>query len=468
MLMRPIDRVTDRVTAVFSRVHRGEGLPVVILLVDLFLILTAYYLLKVVREPLILLDGGAAVKSYAAAGQTVLLVILVPAYGWVASRVPRMALVNGVTAMFAVSFVAFWLAYQAGMPVGVPFYLWLGIFNMLVVAQFWSLANELFSEPQGKRLFPIIAMGGTLGAIAGAWAARFLIDVIGISLMMPVAALLLVICIALTVLGARAAKRILPTDETIGHAVSDDPLSREGGFELITRIGYLRLIALTIVVYNVVNTLGEFILGYVVTATAKVDAAGDVELAKRIVGEFYGGYFTWVNAIAAVLQAFVVSRVVRYLGVRVSLLVLPAISLGGYTLIATVPLVAWIKITKITENSVDYSLHNTVRQMLWLPTTTEAKYKAKAAVDTFFVRFGDVLAAGIVWIGTSLALSPRMFAGVNIAVVCVWIVLAILLGREYARCSRVPSARKQKRPRREHRDEAASSLHATIVARARP
>jgi AAA family ATP:ADP antiporter len=428
-------RLIDRVTAVFSRVHPGEGLPVVILLVDLFLILTAYYLLKVVREPLILLGGGAEVKSYAAAGQAVLLIALIPAYGWLASRVPRMTLVNGVTAMFAVSFLVFWLAYQAGLAVGVPFFLWLGIFNMMVVAQFWSLANELFSQSQGKRLFPIIAIGGTIGAIAGSYAAKLLIGAIGIGLIMPIAAALLVACIALTFAGTRAARAIPRTEEDT-HEVEEKPLEKQGGFKLVLKMKYLRLIAIMIVLYNLVNTTGEYILGSVVTAAATAEAGGNAEVAKQIVGQFYGDFFTWVNVVAAVLQMFVVSRVVRFLGVRAGLLVLPAIALGGYALIATVPILAWIKVAKISENGVDYSLHNTIRQLLWLPTTPEAKYKAKAAVDSFFVRFGDLLSGGVVWIGTSFALSPRMFAGVNVAIVGVWTVLAILVGREYRRCSR--------------------------------
>lgn len=429
------NRLIHRVTAAFSRVHPGEGLPVIILLVDLFLILTAYYLLKVVREPLILLSSGAAVKSYAAAGQAILLVALVPMYGWVASRVPRMTLVNGVTALFAVSFVAFWIAYQAGAAVGVPFFLWLGIFNMLVIAQFWSLATELFSESQGKRLFPIIAIGGTVGAIAGAWVAKVLIGAIGLGPLLPIAAGILVACIALTFVGARAAKR-MPRAADDKHEVSEAPLEKEGGFKLVLSTKYLTLIAVMIVLYNLVNTTGEYILGSVVTESAKVEAAGDPELAKRIVGEFYGNFFTWVNVVAALLQAFVVSRVVRFIGVRAGLLVLPAIALGGYALIATLPILLWIKVAKITENSVDYSLHNTIRQILWLPTSPEAKYKAKAAVDTFFVRFGDVLAAGVVWFGSMLALSPRLFAAVNVAVVAVWFVLAIMVGREHRRCSR--------------------------------
>jgi len=422
-------RLVDKLTAVFARVRPGEGVAVVILLVDLFLILTAYYLLKVVREPLILLGGGAAVKSYAAAGQAVLLIALVPAYGWVASRVPRMTLVNGVTGLFAVSFVAFWIAYRADAAIGVPFFLWLGIFNMVVIAQFWSLANELFSEAQGKRLFPIIALGGTLGAIAGAWAAKQLIGAIGLGPLMPLAAALLVACIGLTFLGTRAARRVAET-ESIAH---EEPLEKTGGFKLVMTVRYLRLIAIMIVVYNLVNTTGEYILGSVVTDTANAQAGGDTELAKRIVGQFYGNFFTWVNVVAAILQALVVSHVVRFLGVRAALMILPAIALGGYALMAMVPILAWIKVAKIGENGTDYSLHNTVRQMLWLPTSPEAKYKAKAAVDSFFVRFGDVLAAGVVWIGSALALSPRMFAVVNVAMVGIWIVLAFLVGREYKR-----------------------------------
>ncbi|MDQ3335627.1 MAG: translocase [Myxococcota bacterium] len=435
-----MSKLVDRVTSVFSRVRPGEGLPVVILLVDLFLILMAYYLLKVAREPLILVGGGGAeVKSYASGGMALILIVLVPAYGLIASRVKRMTLVNGVTALFAASFVVFWILYQARIPVGVPFYLWLGIFNMMVIAQFWSLANELFSEEQGKRLFPVIAIGGTIGAIAGSYSAGRMSAALGPGPLIPIAAGLLFASIALTLIGTRAA-RAIPRTEEDAHEIDDTPLSKEGGFKLVLTVKYLRMIAIMIVVYNIVNTMGEYILGSAVEQAAKLEAAGNEKVAEKIIGAFYGDFFTWVNIVAAVLQMFIVSRVVQFIGVRAALLILPAIALGGYGLIATVPIIAWMKVAKITENGVDYSLHNTVRQMLWLPTTREAKYKAKAAVDTFFVRFGDVLAAGLVWIGTtSLALSPRLFASVNVVMAAVWMLLAFLVGREYMRCKRQPT-----------------------------
>lgn len=411
-----------------------------VLLLDLFAILTAYYLLKVVREPLILLDGGAEVKSYAAAGQAAILIVLVPAYGALASRVPRMTLIAGVTGAFVASFVVFWALLQADAPIGVPFYLWLGIFNMLVVAQFWSLANELFSPAQGRRLFPIIAFGGTLGAIAGSALARELLARVGVSNLVLIAAGLLTACIGLTALGVRVARRAPPGEDEDGPAAAARataaPLGKLGGFELLRRVRYLRLIAIMVVLYNVVNTLGEFILGKIVLASAAVEAAGDPAVAERLVGEFFAGYFTWVNVLAAILQAVVVSRVIQYLGVRVALLIVPAIALGGYSLVVIAPVLAWIRVVKIAENSADYSLQNTVRQTLWLTTSTDAKYKAKAAVDTFFVRCGDVLAAGIVATGTLLALAPRMFALVNVAIVAAWGTLAYLVGREHVRLLR--------------------------------
>jgi AAA family ATP:ADP antiporter len=344
-----------------------------------------------------------------------------------------MTLINTVTVVFALSFVLFWALYQNAVPIGVPFFLWLGIFNMLVVAQFWSLANELFSPAQGKRLFPIIAIGGALGAIAGSWVAKLLIGWIGVGNIMLIAAWLLGICIALTVIGAASAKQVLRDTDEVEATDEDVPLGKEGGFRLIANVRYLRLIAAMVIVYNIVNTTGEYILGKVVTERATLDAAGDEAVAEQIIGELYGGFFTWVNALAAVLQIAVVGRVVKYIGVRAALLVLPVIALGGYTMIAVVPMLLAIKIAKIVENGTDYSLHNTVRQMLWLPTSAEAKYKAKSAVDAFCVRLGDVLAAGVVAIGTLLALTPRLFAAVNVAAVVLWLALAWLVGREHDR-----------------------------------
>jgi AAA family ATP:ADP antiporter len=151
-----------------------------------------------------------------------------------------------------------------------------------------------------------------------------------------------------------------------------------------------------------------------------------------MIGSFYGNYFTWVNVVSALVQMLLVSRIIKYFGVRIALLVLPIIAFAGYVTLAFVPLLNVIKTTKIAENSLDYSLQNTTRNTLYLPTSRAAKYKAKQANDTFFVRFGDVLSAGLVFAGLHwFGIAQRQFALVNAGLVLVWLVVAIAIGRRF-------------------------------------
>ncbi|MGD8330608.1 MAG: Npt1/Npt2 family nucleotide transporter, partial [Acidobacteriota bacterium] len=141
-----------------------------------------------------------------------------------------------------------------------------------------------------------------------------------------------------------------------------------------------------------------------------------------------------VNIVGVLVQLFLVSRIVKYLGVRFAVLILPVISLGAYSLIAFYPVLGYIRWAKTAENATDYSLNNTVRNMLFLPTTREQKYKAKQAIDSFFVRVGDTLSAVLVFIGTQvIVLSSGGFAMVNGAIVIVWLLLAGWIGKEYQR-----------------------------------
>src|SRR5204863_2191242 len=115
-------------------------------------------------------------------------------------------------------------------------------------------------------------------------------------------------------------------------------------------------------------------------------------------------FFSWVNLAGMLLQLFVVSRLFKLFGVRGALFVLPSIALGAYGLVAIAPVLSLVRVAKIFENGTDYSIQNTARQAVFLPTSREAKYKAKAAIDSFFWRAGDVLAATLVFIGAQLQL----------------------------------------------------------------
>lgn len=409
----------ERLLAVFSDVRAGEGPGALLMLLAVFLLLGAYYLLKPVREALILSERGAEVKSYSAAGQAVLFLFIVPLYGWVASKVNRMRLLTILTLFFVLHLCLFWFFGVRGYREGVLFYIWLGIFNIFMVSQFWAFANDLYTEDQGKRLFPVIGVGMSIGALAGSSMVKPLIarlDLTPYALMLVAAG---VLCVFLGLLRAVHAREI----RTASGAVADQsrrPLGKEGGFQLILRDRYIFWIAVLIVLLNIVNTTGEYLLGKFVIAEA-ARAGGD---AKVFISEFFGTFYSAVNLLGLLLQALAASRVIRLLGVRGALFVLPAIALISYTGLALLPILAVVRWTKILENSTDYSIMNTVRSALWLSTSREAKYKAKAAVDTFCVRGGDIIQAGIVYAGTRLGAGITGFAWLNVGLTLVWLFVA--------------------------------------------
>jgi AAA family ATP:ADP antiporter len=220
------------------------------------------------------------------------------------------------------------------------------------------------------------------------------------------------------------------------------PIKAGNGFALVMKSRYLGLLALLLVLLNIVNTVGEYILGRAVVMAADAQVAVQAGFDKEAyIGTFYGSYFFWTNVATIVIQAFLVSRIVKRFGMRGVLLALPLVALGAYGLAAAGAGLMALRSLKIAENSTDYSVNNTAKQMLWLPTSREEKYKAKQAIDTFFVRSGDMLAAGVVFLGThGLALGVAGFARANIAVVLIAIFVAVLLLREYRRLTEQPSA----------------------------
>ena len=158
----------ERFLNLFTEVRSGEGLSAILLCLNIFLILTAYYIIKPVREALILAGGGAELKSYLSAGQAILLLLVaVPLYSRLASRFPRRQLINMVIVFFAACLGLFYILAQMNVPLGVVFFIWVGIFNLMVIAQFWAFANDLYTPEAGKRIFVIVAFGASAGAVFG-------------------------------------------------------------------------------------------------------------------------------------------------------------------------------------------------------------------------------------------------------------------------------------------------------------
>lgn len=417
----------ERVLRLFGDVRAGEGVTAVLMFLSIHFLLVAFYILKTVREPLILLEGGAELKSYASAFQAVLLIAYVPLYGWAASKLPRQRFLLVVILFFVVCIQLFVFGLIGDVThVGISFFVWLGIFSVSLIAQFWSYANDIYTEDQGKRLFAVIAVGATSGAPVGAFVAGKLFDE-GVQpiWMLEIAAVLLLIHLALyRVIGKRVRERK-------GRAKKSKPLGEGNGFAMVFKSRYLLLIAALLVLLNIVNTTGEYILSSSVEAKAEVMEGTEENFDKgAYIGSFYGDFFFWVNIAAILLQAFAVSRIVKRLGMAGALFLLPVISLGAYSLVAIGAGFAIFRVLKTAENATDYSLMNTTKQLLWLPTSREEKYKAKQAIDTFFVRAGDVISAGLVFVGTTyLQLNLTGFGIANVVFVLLWLTIAFFLLR---------------------------------------
>ncbi len=403
-------------------VKRSEAATVALLATNVFILLTCYYVLKVAREPLILLGGGAELKAYASAGQTILLLGVVPAFSWLSNCVSRIRLMTTMQVIFIGCLVAFYLLAQAKAPIGLAFYLWLGIFNALVISNFWSFANDLFTEEAGKRVFGIIGFGASIGAIVGAFVPHILHKYLGIHGLM----LFAVVGLGISIVLYRIIDRRVTTRQQ--HKAPPVAQDKKGGFSLVIHDRYLRLLAMMLLVATIINTTGEYVIGKVATdhAAHMAKAAQDA-----YVSQFYSDYYGIINIISAVLQGLVVARVLTVLGLRRALFIMPVIVLFGWVGVFTFVNLAMIRVEKTTENSLDYSLHNTVRQALFLPTSPSAKYKAKAAIDTFFFRMGDVIAGiGIVFLFVEvLGVGIKAFAALNVVLAALWIFLAYRTGK---------------------------------------
>lgn len=439
MMKRATDRTSPALAAcarwfqhvVGAEVKDGEWRLVLLFFVNLFLLLTAYYILKVIREPLILLGGGAVSRSYARGLEAGLLVALIPVYSALANRFEPARLVAWIGGFFIVSLGGFCLAGLAGASIGFAFFVWLGIFSTASIAQFWSLANDVMSEEDGKRLFPLIAVGGAAGGILGAQLAARALARSAPQPLMLVAAGLLVVCLRLT----RRCHREGVARRSAGAArCRRDP---RGGFRLIVSDGYLSLIGLSMIALNLVTATGDFILAQVVSTHAHSLAPA---VRARYVGAFYGDLETWITIVTTLAQIFLVARIFKVFGVGKALSFMPVMLISGYGLFWLAPLLSVMTAVKVAESTADYSLQNTIQQALFLPTSRDAKYKAKWAIDTLGKRLGDLSSTALVFVGSTFAWGPRGFAFANVVVGMVWACLTVQLGRRRAALGEDPPA----------------------------
>lgn len=467
-----------RVLRLFTDIRHGEAPKALLLALNVFLLLLAYYILKPLREALLLVDSNSPqVKSYLSGAQAVLFVFVIKAFSRLASKVPRHVLITWTTSFFISNLVVFYFLNLGGMavkPMGIMFFIWIGVFNYFVIAQFWGFANDLYSDDVGKRTFPLVALGATLGSLVATLPVmKRLRDILGKNWefkLMLIAGVLLFLCIVLAWHIHRRDVRKTREDREKGLAgaeekarVQERPLKAGGGFRLIFKSRYLLLIAVMIGLYNFVNATGEYIITAVTVKQSiasgapkpagalpqqpaslagggsrdVLPAASPVLPSKtesKAIHSAFMNYQFLTNLIALLIQLFLVSRIFKWVGVGGALLFLPLIALGGYALISFGAILVLVRWVKAFENGTDYSLQNTTKAALFLVTKREEKYKAKAAIDTFFVRGGDTLSALAVLVGAQiLGLKIERFALLNVVIVIVLVGICLRIIPAYRR-----------------------------------
>ena len=429
----------ERVLSLVTRVAPGEGRTAFLFFLHGFLLLASYQVVKALREAFMLAKFSAETRAYAVALMALVLMIVVPLYGRLRHHLEGAQLLRAVTIFFLVTLPLFAVLAQNQVPIAFPFFIWVGIYGLMVVSQMWAFAADSFNVRSGQRLFVVIMLGANLGALAGAKFTQQVADVLS-----PMGLMVLATgTLAATLFLPKRERAAIPEGSRAVEVVRAQPLPKLlGGIGLVLRDRYLLHMALFVVLLNWINTTGEFILADYVKADAeaKVAASGGTLDLGTLITEFYANFHFWVTLISLVIQMFLVSRIYHLVGVRGALLVQPVIVALGYGVLAlgpmlgAIPFFYLVRRIKFAENGVDYSLMNTTRQALFLPVDRDSKYDGKTAIDTFYWRFGDLIQAVGVFIGINvLSWVAHDFALLNFVLAVGWIALAVVMGRDYSR-----------------------------------
>jgi AAA family ATP:ADP antiporter len=397
----PVPEASARGTAAALRtllkIGPHEGYALALSFLYFALLLASYYTIRPLRDALGAGVGADQIK-YLSAAVFVTMLLIVPVFGWLVGRFRRNVLLPAVYAFFVANLLGFAVAFRAFPDdpwVARVFYVWTTVFNLFVVSVFWSFMADLWREEQGRRLFGIIAAGGSLGGLAGPLLTRAVVADVGLAGVALISAGFLACTLVTIVLLARHAG----ADSALGRARLDEPVGGAilAGLALLARSPFLLGIAALLALGT---TGGMFVY---------IELADHVRQAFATAAErtqFYSLRDLWVNALALVLQLLVVGRLTSRFGVRTTLLVSGAIFVAAFAAIGLAPSLAALAVANVALRTCEFGLAKPSRDMLYTVVDPETKYKVKNVIDTAVYRGSDTVAgfvhAAIVSAGVSL------------------------------------------------------------------
>lgn len=387
-----------------------------------FLLTSLHNLLKPARNSVFLSTAGAENLPWAYIASAFVSAAATVAYGsWVA-RLPRRAQVLGTQGVVAVTLVGFQLLLRSPGPwIAGAFYVWVNLFTLLLVSQFFLIGNDLFDPRQAKRLFGFIGAGGLAGGIAGGAAAGVLAEPMGTAGLLWIGVAILAACAVL-------ASRVLRTGtlRTLrggeGGARRGEPRVG-GGLDVLKRIPHLRMIAMLLFATVLVSTFVDWLFNDAVERAITTQAGRT---------EFFGTAFAAFNAIALVLQVFFASFALRTFGLAGSLVLLPIAMGAGVAGIVIAPGLWTATIAKGADGTLRNSIDQSARELLYLPVPTVLKERVKPFIDIVVTRGADGVAGGLILLGTGVAsIDPRGFGIVTLGLVVMWLFAVVGVRRTY-------------------------------------
>jgi len=425
--------------------RRDEFGAVLIASLLLFFVLTALMVLRPARDALGMEHEIEGVRRLIAV-TAVLTLAANPLFGWLVGRLRRLQLICATYGFLALTLLGFWglitfAPHAVSQGARHAFYVWFNVFNLFATMVCWALLSERFSSDQGRRFFALISIGGTLGAIFGPWLASRLAEPLGTSSLLPVASGFLL----LGMLAAWLLLRAVPDradDSALARSLRPDESARIGGsawagIGLVLRSPYLACIAGYVMVMAVMVTFVYFTRLQMVASMAE-----GIDARAAILGKMD----MWAHVAALALQLTLAGRIIARFGLGIALAILPVTTAAGFIGLAIYGSFAALTLLEAVTHAVQRGIAQPAREALFTVVDREGKYKAKALVDTFIHRAGDVVGAQAEGALGRLGLAMGGLVGAVVPLALAWAVLGLWLGHAQARHARPPLARESPVP----------------------
>lgn len=394
---------------------------------DIFCVLSSYYIMRPIRDQAGV-AGGVQNLQWLFTGTLVVMLLLNLPFAYLVKRLPRARFIALTYHFFALDILLFAALFHAadaaqGVWVGRAFFIWASAYNLFVVSVFWQLNVDVFSPAQGKRLFGLIAAGATLGAIVGSSVTASLARHVPPMVLLLGAALLLEVAVFCAGRLSRrsAALGTRPRAEAAEAPIGGGVLA---GISHVLRSPYLFNVGIFLLLFSITSTFLYFQQAAIVAGAFKDRAAQT---------EFFARVDLLVNLLTLTVQLFLTARIVVWLGVALTLGVLPALTIAGFGALALLPTVMAVAAFQVVRRAADYAVARPARELLYTVASREDRYKAKSLIDTVVYRTGDQVGAWSVTLLRALGLGASQVSFAAIPLAALWLVNALWLGRRQER-----------------------------------